>query len=211
MLDRTFETWFLRWTRIFLPILVGVACWPAHGQNAIIPAMMTLGDTPTVSSAAFTTTPVETLKKGSEEPASSILGECSSAFTVRMHVFANGVKYPITGLVHCYDLTSQGITVLPTTTVIKEDVDAGQALHSGDYTIRAEKSIKAGVAIPTLLVMLTDNLYSIVSIEPMQGGEAASPWLTILNDRTNPSDQAVTLRVWRESNKAVEGLLVMSR
>ena len=183
----------------------------SYGQDKAI----TVGDIPLkVSSKVFTTKPVATFEKGASEPAYFIIRSGGyEGWSVRMRDFVIGeqtVKYPVFGIVNCSGFDSTGYcTMIASTTVFTADIKAGEALRSGGYLIEAKRSVKAGEAVPTLL-LIGNSSYSILSIEAApatkEKGDAAKPqpWLTIFDERLKPGDRSLALETWRSSNVAAE-------
>lgn len=200
---------------ILAMFLIGAAARLTYSQDRTI----TLGDVPpAVSSGAFATTTVLPLKKGDVLPAQFVFGHgCTSSWTVRVHGFVNGdrtAKYPVAGIINCTGSDSDSFGVFASTTVIRADTRTNVAQHSGGYLIEANRAVKAGETVPTLLFM-RNGIYSIMSIEPAQGQKGKSdaattqPWLTAFDERLKPSDRTLILAAWRASNDTVAGLFVV--
>jgi hypothetical protein len=189
---------------LFLSATVGTL---THGQDKTITV-------PTLSAKAFVTTPAITLLKHGDAGNLVIGSGRNTYWDERVHDFMIGgqtVKYPVFGIVPSSGSDSSGnFTVFASTTVIREDVNAGEVLRSGGYLVEAKRAIKAGEAIPTLLLTADLKAYSIISIDAAPKGKDKSdvakpqPWLTIFRELATPRDRAMALEAWRISNETVE-------
>jgi hypothetical protein len=173
---------------------------------------------PTLSAKAFVTTPaIKLLRHG--DAGNLVMGDGRDTYwDERVHDFVIGgqtVKYSVFGIIPGSGSDSAGnFTVFASTTVIREDVRAGEVLRSGGYLVEAKRAMKAGESIPTLLLTTDQKAYSILSIEaaPATKGKdkrdaaKSQPWLAIFGEHATPRDRALALEAWRISNEIAANL-----
>jgi len=193
--------------KIALRVATAVLLFTAAGTLANGQSGKTIGDVlTTVSSKSFTTTLVTPYEKGKSLVLDNSCGKQAWSYdSVDFVIGGKTVTHPVVGIVDCHD-PNFASTVLASKTVISVDIKAGEVLHLGGYLIDANRAIKAGETLPTLL-LFSNGKYSIISIEEAPKGEnkgdaaKSQPLLTFFDEHMDLSERTFAVEAWRLANK----------